>query len=382
MDPVVPGGAGRLHSCCVQLDPLDPPGVDAREFGSPVPAAGTGEAVKDVGLDGGGLQHGAHGPNVYGGPWFAPPSRTARGRVFARPSLKLISPTTARGDTHLGWPVRNSEETAMGNDWTRLLQETKEHGGPDGLRANYIGAGVLLTIGAIQAWKLVRVGGSVVGDYLAERKAAAEAAKRAQAKREEADRRASQAKPAAAPPRDVQHPPELHLVKLVDRVRGSLVDELGERTQVTVYEGRNSLEAIVEAYDPKRKTSMLRHYEVFYASQSIAVRTSSGVVWDEHEEGSSLLGVRREGTVPDLGEELDAVIEKTRTRRDGNPLSGETKVFHSPGGLHVLIDDYDTGAETSTLRCYGLNAGTSNLWARVARDVSWQESDSVAFSDI
>jgi hypothetical protein len=256
----------------------------------------------------------------------------------------------------------------MGNDWTRLLQEAKSNGGPDGLRNNYFAAGVVTTIGAIHAWKLVRAGGGVVGEYLAERKTAAEAAKRAHAKREEAASRPTGARPAATPARDVQRPPEWHLAKLVDRVCSSLQDELGELTQVTVYEGRNSLEAIVEAYDPKRKTSMLRHYEVFYASQSIAVRTCSAVVWDEREEGSNLLGVRREGTVPDLGEELDAAVEKMKSRRDGKPLSGETTVFHSPGGLHVLIEDYDAGAESSTIRCYGLNAGTSNLWARTARD--------------
>jgi hypothetical protein len=198
----------------------------------------------------------------------------------------------------------------MGNDWTRLLQEAKSNGGPDGLRNNYFAAGVVTTIGAIHAWKLVRAGGGVVGEYLAERKTAAEAAKRAHAKREEAASRPTGARPAATPARDVQRPPEWHLAKLVDRVCSSLQDELGELTQVTVYEGRNSLEAIVEAYDPKRKTSMLRHYEVFYASQSIAVRTCSAVVWDERGEGSNVLGVRREGTVPDLGEELDAAVEK------------------------------------------------------------------------
>ena len=78
MNPVVSGGTGGLHRCCVQFDPLDPPRVDPGKLGSPVPAAGSGEEVEDVGSDGGGLHHGAHGSNVYGGAWFAPPAGETR----------------------------------------------------------------------------------------------------------------------------------------------------------------------------------------------------------------------------------------------------------------------------------------------------------------
>ena len=68
VDPVVSGGAGRLHRCCVQFDPLDPPRVDPGKLRSPVPAAGASEKVEDVVFDSGGV----HGRNVYGEPGFTP----------------------------------------------------------------------------------------------------------------------------------------------------------------------------------------------------------------------------------------------------------------------------------------------------------------------
>ncbi|OAE01604.1 hypothetical protein A6A22_09370 [Arthrobacter sp. OY3WO11] len=54
---------------------------------------------------------------MYGDPWFAPGKRDA--------SLQLTE------------AALNDEETAMANDWTRLLQEAAKRRGPEGLRTHY-----------------------------------------------------------------------------------------------------------------------------------------------------------------------------------------------------------------------------------------------------
>lgn len=87
----------------------------------------------------------------------------------------------------------------------------------------------------------------------------------------------------------------------------------------------------------------------------------------------------------DLGEELAGIVEQSRIQladQCRKPLSGEVKVFHSQDGPETLIDSYDTGSEASTLRCYGLNAATSNLYVREAGNVSWEEAGSIPYSDI
>ncbi|MDF2049580.1 hypothetical protein [Arthrobacter sp. Cr_A7] len=161
---------------------------------------------------------------------------------------------------------------------------------------------------------------------------------------------------------------------------------MGKNGRVTVFDSSNGLEAVIEAYDVRRQTSVLRHYEAVHAGDSISVRTAAEVAWERKEEGSALFGWRRlSKRVQDLGEELAGIVEKSRTQladQYRKPLSGEVKVFHSQEGPETLIDSYDAGSEASALRCYGLNAATSNLYVREAGDVAWEEAEAIPYSDI
>lgn len=179
-------------------------------------------------------------------------------------------------------------------------------------------------------------------------------------------------------------PAQKYLADLIRSVKGDPSPE-PENAQVTVFDGGNSLEAVIECYDVRRETSVLRHYEALQAADFIQVRTAAGVAWEREEEGSALFGWVPRSGVQDLGEVLAGVVEKSRAQladKYRKPLSGEVKVYQSQDRPEALIEGYDAGDEASTLRCYGLNASTSSLYVRVASNVIWEEAEAIPYSDI
>lgn len=179
-------------------------------------------------------------------------------------------------------------------------------------------------------------------------------------------------------------PAKMYLAALIRSVQGDL-SPAAEDTRVTVFEGSSGLEAVIESYDVRRETSVLRHFEALHAADFIQVRTAAGVAWDQEEVSSALLfRVHRSGE-QDLGEELAGVVEKSRTQlaeKYRKPLSGEVKVYRSQDGLESMIDSYDAGDGASTIHRYGVTASTSSLYVRVASHAIWEEAEAISYSRI
>jgi hypothetical protein len=171
---------------------------------------------------------------------------------------------------------------------------------------------------------------------------------------------------------------------LVDRVRTALVHELGHRVTVNVFQHGNGLEAVVEAYSPKTHISILRHYEVFYADESVEVRTAADVSWVSMADNAMPPLLQGPGRPIDPVAELQQVTSDMRDNlaKDYSPPVGETKAFFAGEGHQSLIEVYDAGSETSTLRCFELNAKTSRMGLRMARNVDWEAGDSISFAEI
>lgn len=181
-----------------------------------------------------------------------------------------------------------------------------------------------------------------------------------------------------------EHSPAPSLLdRLVNRVRGDLVRELGGQAKVNVLR-HNGLEAVVEAYSHKAQLSTLRHYEVFYATESIEVRAASDVSWTLFADNGMPPLLQGPGQPTDPVAELAKVASemKENLAKDYSPPVGETKVFFAHGGLQSLIEVYDMGSETSTLRFFELNAKTSRMGLRMARNVAWEDGESIDFAEI